>query len=139
MRLHWSDEFDRQLTRYEDAASKSDRDQMILDLITAMLSQVRELDVAPIVDTAMLKRVSQSGRHLVWRQSHPYEPGIALRLICWFPGEINDGDHNGGDTDQVVVALFSGDKASMGDVFYDSVGSRADQMIDQWLREQQEE
>lgn len=77
----------------------------------------------------MLKRVRQSGRHVVWRQSHPFESGIALRLICWFPD----------DSDIVVVALFAGDKASMGDVFYDSVGSRADQIIDQWLREQQEE
>ena len=28
--------------------------------------------------------------------------------------------------------LFANDKAPMGDVFYDSVGSRADQAIDQW-------
>ena len=129
MRLFWSDEFDRQLTRYEELAPQSDRDQKLFDLLAAMLSRVRELDVAPVSDTAMLKRVSQSGRHLVWRQSHPYETGIALRLICWFPEDSNT----------VVVALFSGDKASMGDVFYDSVGSRADQIIDQWLREQQEE
>lgn len=133
MRLLWSDEFDRQLTRYEELASKSDRDQKLLDLLAAMLSQLRALDGVPISDTAMLKRVRQSGRYVVWRQSHPYESGIALRLICWFP---EDSD---GDTDRVVVALFAGDKASMGDVFYDSVGSRADQIIDQWLREQQEE
>lgn len=76
----------------------------------------------------MLKRVRQSGRHLVWRQSHPFEQGIALRLICWFPDEAT-----------VVVALFAGEKASMGDVFYDMVGPRADQIIDQWLREQDEE
>ena len=75
----------------------------------------------------MLKRVRQSGRHPVWRMSHPFEPEIALRLLCWFPGE-----------DTVVLALFAGDKAKMGQVFYDSVGSRADQIIDQWLREQEE-
>lgn len=44
-----------------------------------------------------------------------------MRLICWFPP----------DEGTVVVALFSGDKANMGDVFYDSVGSRADQIIEQ--------
>ncbi len=47
------------------------------------------------------------------------------RLICWFPP----------DEETVVVALFSGDKANMGDVFYDSVGRRADQIIDKWIRE----
>ena len=133
MKLFWSDEFDRQLTRYEGLAAQSARDQKILDLLAAMLSKLRALDGVPVSETAMLKRVRQSGRYVVWRQSHPYESGIALRLICWFP---EDSD---GDTDRVVVALFAGDKASMGDVFYDSVGSRADQIIDQWLREQQEE
>lgn len=47
---------------------------------------------------------------------------MAVRIICWFD------DHS----DAVVVALFAADKAPMGDVFYDSVGSRADQAIDQW-------
>ena len=47
-------------------------------------------------------------------------------LICWFPND-----------QQVVVALFAGDKARMGDVFYDSVGSRADAAIEQWKREVQ--
>ena len=129
MKLFWSDEFDRQLTRYEGLAAQSARDQKVLDLLAAMLSQLRALDGVPLWDTAMLKRVRQSGRHVVWRQSHPYETGIALRLICWFPD----------DSDIVVTALFAGDKASMGDVFYDSVGSRADQIIETWLREQQEE
>ena len=63
---------------------------------------------------------------MVWRQSHPYEAGIALRLICWFPG--------GSDT---ILALFTGE-SSMGDVFNDSVGTRADQIIDRWLSEQEE-
>lgn len=57
--------------------------------------------------------------------AHPFDPKIALRLIVWFPP----------DEDTVVVALFSGDKKRIGDVFYDSVGSRADQAVDMWLRE----
>jgi len=36
------------------------------------------------------------------------------------------------------VALFGADKARMGDVFYDSVGARADVAIRQWQREKQE-
>jgi hypothetical protein len=35
----------------------------------------------------------------------------------------------------VVVALFAGDKARIGDAFYNSVGGRADGLIDQWKRE----
>ncbi|WP_199238379.1 hypothetical protein [Kribbella steppae] len=50
---------------------------------------------------------------------------MAVRLICWFPPE----------SDTVVVALFAGDKARIGDVFYNSVGARADGLIDQWKRE----
>ncbi|MEO8283117.1 MAG: hypothetical protein ABI568_06885, partial [Pseudarthrobacter sp.] len=59
------------------------------------------------------------------RVSHPFHEGIAVRLICWFPPEGNTA----------VVALFSGDKANMGDDFYESVGSRADQIIEPWIRE----
>jgi hypothetical protein len=64
----------------------------------------------------------------VWRTAHPYDPDIAFRLICWFPP----------NTDRVVVALFGADKARMGDVFYDSVGNRADAAIDSWLFQQRE-
>ena len=42
-------------------------------------------EVAPTEDTAMIKRVRQSRMHKVWRISHPYREGIALRLIVWFP------------------------------------------------------
>jgi hypothetical protein len=35
----------------------------------------------------------------------------------------------------VVVALFAGDKATIGNVWYSSVGTRADVLIDQWKRE----
>lgn len=36
------------------------------------------------------------------------------------------------------IALFSGDKATMGDVFSDSVGIRADRLIDRWIDETEE-
>jgi len=82
------------------------------------------LNAAPSEESQRCKRVRQSGRHQVWRLSHAFEPGVAVRTICWFdPSEAT-----------VVVALFFADKASMGDVFYDSVGSRADQEIDLWIQ-----
>ncbi len=46
-----------------------------------------------------------------------------MRLIVWFPPE---------ERDRIVVALFAGKKASMGDVFYNSAAPRADATIAQW-------
>ncbi len=67
----------------------------------------------------------QSKRYPLWRVSHPYRDDVAVRLICWFPP----------DSDTVMVTLFAGDKARIGDVFCNSVGTRADALIDQWKRE----
>ena len=89
------------------------------------LNYIKNLDGEPSEDTATLKRVRQSGRHRVWRLSHPFDADMAVRIICWFDPE----------DDVVVVVLFAADKAAMGDVFYDSVGPRADQEIEKWLRE----
>lgn len=33
------------------------------------------------------------------------------------------------------MALFFGNKATIGDIFYNSVGERADIQIDKWIRE----
>lgn len=38
-----------------------------------------------------------------------------------------------------MIALFAGDKARMGDVFYDSVGTRADAAIETWILHNREE
>ncbi|WP_245993456.1 hypothetical protein [Nocardioides immobilis] len=97
-----------------------------LELVAAALRMLRDLDSPPAEDTAGLKRVAQSRKHQVWRTSHPFEEGIAVRLICWFPPA----------SEEVVVALFAGEKARIGDVWYARVGHRADMVIDQWLREQ---
>lgn len=126
MQIDWPREFNDQLDRLE--TDTTERGQKRLQLLTFMLKRLRDLDSAPLQDTAMIKRVRQSKQHPVWRVSHPYVAGVALRLICWFPQ----------DEDRVVVALFSGDKASMGDVFYDTVGVRADRLINRWRNETKE-
>jgi hypothetical protein len=126
MEIDWPRDFNDQLDRLE--ADTSPRGRKRLQLLTFMLKRLRDLEEAPVQDTAMIKRVRQSRKHLVWRVSHPYVPGVALRVICWFPPT----------QDRVVVALFSGDKASMGDVFSDTVGTRADRLIDRWLDETKE-
>ncbi|MCH9730808.1 MAG: hypothetical protein K0U84_14225 [Actinomycetia bacterium] len=96
---------------------------------TDALAQLRNLTQPPTADTPDLKRVRQSREFQVWRTAHPFDPDIALRLICWFPP----------DSSTVVVALFAADKAQMGDVFYNSVGTRADAAIRQWIFQIQEE
>ena len=123
MEIDWPREFTMQLDRLE--GDLTERGRKRLELLTFMLLRLRDLEAAPMQDTAMIKRVRQSGRHLVWRVSHPYVEGVALGVICWFPPRGA----------RVVVALFSGDKAPMGDVFYDSVRIRADRLIDRWIDE----
>lgn len=118
------DALDRLETR---AVGGDDWARLQLDRITAELRIVARLDTAPTQDSAGLKRVRQSGRHQVWRLAHPFHPRVAVRVIVWFPSDQDD---------RVVVALFAGDKASIGDVFYNSVGPRADAAIEQWSYEQ---
>ena len=127
MLIDWSDEFDSWLDRLEERAANNPIDARRLDLLTAQLDVLQDLPGAPDEDTATLRRVRQSKAYPVWRVSHPYDPDIALRLIVWFP-----------DDTHAVIALFAGDKARMGDVFYNSVGSRADAAIDSWKQQQKD-
>ncbi len=130
MNVDAPEEFFDWLDRTEAKARSGDEHaRRVLARATDALNLLRSLSRAPTADMPDLKRVRQSGEHLVWRTAHPYDPDIALRLICWFPPT----------TDTVVVALFAGDKAHMGDVFYNTVGSRADAAIHQWQYQTQEE
>jgi len=89
----------------------------------AALRFLRSLAAAPSDDLPpTLKRVRQARRHRIWRVSHPYDPAVAVRVLCWFP-----------DPDTAVVALIGGDKATIGDLWYDSATPRAELAVDQWL------
>lgn len=130
MRVHWPEDFDQWLKRSQRKSREGHAfSRRQLEIIAAQLASLRKLDGPPAGDTASLRRVRQSKQHEVWRLSHPYEEGIAVRLIVWFPP----------DSDEVVIALFAGEKARIGDVFYDSVGHRADMLIAQYLRERARE
>lgn len=121
MLTDWSGEFETWLNRLDERATRGDATAITrLQLVTAQLDYLEDLQEAPQEDTFTLKRVRQSRNNTVWRVSHPYVPGIAVRLIVWFPPDRPD---------EVVVGLFAGDKANMGDVFYGSVGPRADAAI----------
>ena len=126
--IDWPADFDRWLDDLDKKSGRGDeRATETLILVTAALKHLEELEETPTRDTetATLKWVRQSKRFPVWRVSHPYREGFAVRLICWFPP----------DSDTVVVTLFAADKARIGDVFYNSVGDRADAYIEQWKRE----
>jgi hypothetical protein len=123
--IDWTGEFDRWYDQLiERAEVGGERSVEQLGLVNAELGVLQDLAAAPEVDTPTLRRVSRSRRHRVWRVAHPFVQGIAVRLIVWFPP---DGPG------EVVVVLFAADKARMGDVFYDSVGPRADAVIDSYL------
>lgn len=126
MLIDWPADFDRWYDNIEQRAKAGDAHaKQVLLMVTTALKHLQDLSEPPSDETATLKRVRQSKRYPLWRVSHPYRADVAVRLICWFPP----------DADTVVVALFAADKAQMGDVFYNSVGMRADGIIDQWKRE----
>lgn len=130
MLVDWPASFGRQLDGYETAAEGgNEHAKVVLQKLAFELTVLEKLKNEPEQDSATIKKVSQSKQYRVWRISHPFTTDVAVRLICWFPPGL----------DTVVVALFSGDKANMGDVFYDSVGSRADVLIETWKREVEED
>ena len=125
MLIDWSSNFDAWLGALEAQADAGRHAaQECLDIVLAQLHYLEDLKEAPQADTPTLRRVRQSRAYPVWRVSHPYRDGVAIRLIVWFPPD-----------EPPVVVLFANDKASMGDVFYDSVGGRADQVITAFLAE----
>jgi hypothetical protein len=123
--IDWPKQFGDWLDRVEADADKGEvRAALIRKYIAEALAVLRKLPCAPTreTETADLKWVRQSRRYQLWRVSHPYHPNVAVRLICWFPP----------NTDSVVVTLFAGDKARIGDIWYSSVASQADPLIDAW-------
>jgi hypothetical protein len=126
MRVEWTEEFDRWLTRIEDKAAAGDAHaNRQLDYVAAELSLLRDLRAAPVreKETAQLKWVRQHRTYEIWRVSHRYDSDVAIRLSVWFPP----------DEDTVVVTVFGGNKKRIGDAFYNSVGPRADAAIQSWL------
>jgi len=122
--IDWPTSFGDHLDQLEARAGEGDEyAQLRLDRLYAELQVLQELTVQPQQDTAVLKRVRQSGRHPVWRVAHPFHPRVAGA-----PHRVVSPE----ERDRVVVALFAGEKASMGDVFYNSVAPRADATIAQW-------
>ena len=70
------------------------------------------------------KRVRQARRHELWRVAHPYDPDVAVRIICWFPA-----------SNQVVLALVGFDKKPVGYVCCTSAAARGEVIADSWIRQ----
>jgi hypothetical protein len=116
--VDWTDEFDRWLTHAEEQGGR------LLATATALLQALNELPAKPEEESATFKQVRQARRHELWRVAHPFDPAVAVRIICWFP-----------TNDQVVLALVGFDKKSIGDVFYASAAARGEALVDAWLRQ----
>lgn len=125
MLIDWTGEFDRWYDRLTERAEAADQRAFEqLALVEAELDFLQDLDAEPTLNTPTLRRVMQARRYPVWRVAHPFVAEAAIRLIVWFPPERPT---------EVVVVLFAADKAQMGDVFYNSVGSRADAAIESYV------
>lgn len=116
--MDWPEEFDHWLTNAETTGGR------LLEVATALLQALNDLPHKPDEETATFKRVRQARRHELWRVAHPYDPDVAVRIICWFPDEHH-----------VVIALVGFDKKSIGDVFYTSAVVRGESLVDAWLRQ----
>lgn len=104
--------------------------KLISELVNLEMDLLERLTAPPRIDSKKICRIRSSKQHQIWRVSHPFVDGIAIRLIVWFPPvEIIPS----------AVVVLGANKAEMGDIFYDGVGARADGAINKWVREKQKE
>src|SRR5205814_5417089 len=108
------------------AKDEDPESRLRLEVALALLGVLRSLTAPPVEDSATLKRVRQCRRYPVWRLAHHYIPGVAIRILCWFPNDKT-----------VVVALVGADKGPIGDIWYGSAAERAERAIERWRREQE--
>jgi hypothetical protein len=98
-----------------------------------LLGALRDLESSPEEESATFKRIRQARRHDIWRVAHPFDPAVAVRILCWFPADLPEA---------AVVALVGGDKLAGGtgsviqDLWYDSATPRAEAAVDRWPRDQ---
>ena len=117
--VDWTDQFNHWLDHAEKEGGPR------LAFAVALLQALTDLPGKPDEESATFKRVRQARRHELWRVAHPFDPEVAVRLICWFPAD-----------DKVVIALIGFDKKTIGDVFYASAAARGEALVDAWLRQQ---
>jgi len=125
VRITWPTSFAARVAELQEEVAGGDRlARKRLAALRALLEALRELPAKPEQESATFKRVRQSRRRELWRVAHPFDPDVAVRIIVWFP---TDGE--------AVVALFSFDKAKLGDVWYDRAAIEGQALVDQWIRQ----
>jgi hypothetical protein len=100
------------------------QDAEIARLANQLRRALTKLDERPTEPTAHLTPVVQATRHNIWRISHPYQEGYAVRLLLWFPD----------DRDEIVI-VFAGNKHPNHDVWYDRAIREAENTVDQLIRQ----
>src|SRR5216683_7462665 len=76
--VDWTDEFDRWFDHAEKQGGR------LLTIAVALLQALTDLPAKPAEESATFKRVRQARRHELWRVAHPFDPEVAVRIICWF-------------------------------------------------------
>ena len=76
MIVDWTDEFDRWLTHAEEQGGR------LLAVATALLQELNSLPAKADEESATFKRVQQARRHGLCRVAHPFDPAVAVRIIC---------------------------------------------------------
>ncbi len=126
MLIDWTREFDKWWEKVEEQQNLDARSRQIAKIVGTQLDFLQELAQMPEENSMQIRRVALSKKNLLWRISHPYREGIAIRLVLWIPPYERD----------LAVIVMGVDKSKMGDIFYDGVGNRADLLISEYLRDE---
>src|SRR5713226_10312118 len=74
--VDWTDEFDRWFDHAEKQGGR------LLTIAVALLQALTDLPAKPAEESATFKRVRQARRRELWRVAHPFDPEVAVRIIC---------------------------------------------------------
>lgn len=128
MLIDWTREFDRWWQNIEKRQSLDLRSRQIAVIVGTQLDFLQALGQMPEEDSLQIRRVSLSKKNSLWRISHPYREGIAIRLVVWFPQYDRD----------LALVVMGVDKSKVGDIFYDGVGNRSDNLIREYLQDEED-
>ena len=104
---------------------QSIEDAELARLVNQLRRSLTRLTERPSEPTANLTPVVQAARHNIWRISHLYQDGYAVRLLVWFPDD---------NADEIVI-VFAGNKHPNHDLWYDRATREAEAAVDQLIRQ----
>ena len=123
MIVDWTDEYQQWRERLDASVASGLVGAGIQDNLADLhLEALSQLEGEPLIETPEMMRVRQSAKYPLWRLSHPYVPGVAVRTIVWFP-----------QVGEIVIVAIGAEKSGIGDLFYESISFRADAAIERYL------